>query len=142
MNKLMENLLKKYNVKHKIVTPYHPQTSGQVEVSNRQIKQILEKTVCASRKDWALKVEDALWEYKTTFKTPIWMSPYHLVYGKSCHLPIELEHKALWSTKILNYDLTKAGESRILQLPELEEFRNEAYENAKMYKERINKWHD
>ncbi|XP_050918941.1 uncharacterized protein LOC127136429 [Lathyrus oleraceus] len=71
LNKLMKNLLRKYTVKDKIATPYHPQTSGQVEVSNRQIKQILEKTVIASRKDWSFKLEDALWAYKTVFKTPI-----------------------------------------------------------------------
>ncbi|CAN6576693.1 unnamed protein product [Malus baccata var. baccata] len=87
-NRTIEALLRKYNVNHKVSTPYHPQTNGQAEASNREIKQILEKTIGPTRKDCSSRLEDALWAYRTAYKTPLGMSPFRLIYGKPCHLPV------------------------------------------------------
>nr|GEU43762.1 putative ribonuclease H-like domain-containing protein [Tanacetum cinerariifolium] len=102
----------KYGITHRLSTTYHPQTSGQVEVSNRGLKRILERTVGENRASWSDKLDDALWVFRTTFKTPIGCTPYKLVYRKACHLPIELEHKAYWALKHCNFDLKTAVELR------------------------------
>ena len=80
--------------------------------------------------------------YRTAYKTPIGMSLYKIVFGKPCHLPLELEYKAMWVIKKLNCDFQAAKEKRLLQMNELEELINEAYDNARIYKEKTKRWHD
>ncbi|KAA0035430.1 uncharacterized protein E6C27_scaffold285G00490 [Cucumis melo var. makuwa] len=94
------------------------------EVSNREIKKILEKMVNSSYKDWADHLDSMLWTYHTAYKTPLGMSPYVLVFGKACHLPLEVEHKALRACKKLNFDHNATGEARLLQQNELQEWRS------------------
>ncbi|GJS22578.1 reverse transcriptase domain-containing protein [Tanacetum coccineum] len=118
------------------------QTSGQVEVSNRGIKRILERTIGENRASWSDKLDDALWAFRTAYKTPTGCTPYRLVYGKACHLPIELEHKAFWALKQTNLDLNLAGKNRKSQINELNELRDEAYENSLLYKEKTKRLHD
>jgi hypothetical protein len=102
----------------------------------------LEKTVNRSRSDWPTKINDALWAYRTAFKNPMEMFPYKMVYGKSCHLLVELEHKSRWAVKQLNLEFKTAREKRILDLHLLNEWRNEAYESARLFKEKVKIWHN
>nr|GEU55385.1 reverse transcriptase domain-containing protein [Tanacetum cinerariifolium] len=110
--------------------------------NDARLKRILERTVRENHASWSDKLDDALWAFRTAYKTPIGCTPYKLVYGKSCHLPIELEHKAYWALKHVNFDLKTAGDHQKLQLNELSELRDQAYENSVIYKERTKKLHD
>ena len=107
--------LKKYGVHHRVTTSYHPQANGKVELSNREVKTILKKIIQPDGKDWAHKLPDTLWAYQT----PIGMSTFWLIFGKACHLPVELDHRAYWAIIKLNLSLDEAGKERLLQLQKL-----------------------
>ncbi|GKD43720.1 reverse transcriptase domain-containing protein [Tanacetum coccineum] len=130
-NKIMEITMKRYGVNHRFSTSYHPQTSGQVENTNRSLKRILEKTVKDNPDVWSRKLDDAMWAFLTAYKTHTSTTPYKLIYGKNCHLPFEIEHRAYWALKNCNPDLITVGE-----------LRHQAYENSRLYKARTKVWHD
>jgi hypothetical protein len=94
IDQTFQKALTKFGVDHRIATSYHPQTSSQVETSNKQIKNILQKTMNQMGRSYKSKLSEALWAYRMALKMPISMTPYQLVYGKTCHIPVELEHKA------------------------------------------------
>nr|GEW92768.1 reverse transcriptase domain-containing protein [Tanacetum cinerariifolium] len=141
-NDQFEKVMLKYGVTHRLSTVYHPQTSGQVEALNRGLKCILERTVGKNRVSWSDKLDDALWAFRTAIKTPIGCTPYKLVYEKAYHLPIKLEHMAYWALKHCNFDLKTASDHRKVQMNELNELRDQAYENSLIYKEKTKKIHD
>nr|GFB27408.1 DNA-directed DNA polymerase [Tanacetum cinerariifolium] len=104
-NDQFAKVMQKYGVTHHLATPYQPQTSGQVEVSNCGLKRILERTVGENHASWLDKLDDALWAFRTAYKTQIGCTLYKLDYGKACHLLIKLEHKAYYALKHANFDL-------------------------------------
>ncbi|GJY35314.1 reverse transcriptase domain-containing protein [Tanacetum coccineum] len=141
-NDQFAKVMLKYGFTYRLSTAYHPQTSGQVEVSNYGLKRILERTVGENCASWSDKLDDALWAFRTAFKTPIGCTPYKLVYKKACHLPIELEHKAYWALNHCNFNLKSTGNHQKIQMNELNELWDQAYENSLIYKEKTKKIHD
>ncbi|GJX53724.1 reverse transcriptase domain-containing protein [Tanacetum coccineum] len=115
-NSHLEKDLLRYGVTHRISTAYHPQTNGQIKVTNRAINCILERSVGYNPKDWSEKLNDALWAFRTAYKTLTGCTPFRMVYRKACHLPVEIEHKAYWALKQCNMDLTTAAKNHFMEL--------------------------
>lgn len=128
-------------MRHKVATTYQPKTSGLFKVSNKEVKQILQKIMNATRKDLALKLVKALWAYRTMYKTYIGIYPYQIMFGKACYLPVELEYQAYWAIKNLNLDVELVGRMRIEQIQELDKFKLHEYEKAKLYKKKRRRYH-
>ncbi|XP_071726795.1 uncharacterized protein [Rutidosis leptorrhynchoides] len=116
-------------------TAYHPQTNGQAEVTNRALKRILEHTIGHHGNKWAEKLDDTLWAFRTAYKNLLCTTPYWMTYGKACHLPIELEYKALWTLKTCKLDPLETSRHRKMQMNELAELRDQAYETNYIYNE-------
>ncbi|GJY89248.1 hypothetical protein Tco_0503876 [Tanacetum coccineum] len=119
-----------------------PQNNIQTEVTNRAIKHILERSVGYNPKNWSEKLDDTLWAFRTAYEMPTGCTPFRLVYGKACHLPVKIEHKVYWALKQCNMNLTAAAKNHFMELNELIELRDEEYGNTRIYKERTKKWHD
>jgi transposase InsO family protein len=135
-------ILQKYHIHHRMSTPYHPQSNGQVERTNKVIEAILTKTVKETRKDWSQRLPEALWAYKTTWRNTIGFSPYELVYGKSVVFHVEFEIKTLRTALAINLDLTDAQTTRLQQLNQLDEKRLDAIHQTTMIQQQRTKWHD
>ncbi|GKF40243.1 reverse transcriptase domain-containing protein, partial [Tanacetum coccineum] len=142
-NKIMEKTMKRYGVNHCLSISYHPQTMKRYGVNHcLSTSYHPQTTVNDNPAIWSRKLDDTLWAFLTAYKTPIGTTPYKLIYGKNCHLPFEIKHRAYWTLKNCNPDLIAAGEKRVFQLHELDELRQQAYENSCLYKARTKVWHD
>ncbi|GJY25643.1 reverse transcriptase domain-containing protein [Tanacetum coccineum] len=117
----LATVMLKYGVTHRLSTAYHPQTSGQVEVSNRGLKRILERTVGENRASWSDKLDDAFMGLRTALQnTQIGVHPYNLVYGKACLSTDRVRStKAYWAFKHTNFDVQTASDHRQISMNEL-----------------------
>jgi hypothetical protein len=139
---LIAALVKEYEIRHRKSSPYHPQANGQVEVTNRELENILTKTVALHKRDWATRLPEAVWAYRTTWKTTTGLTPYELVYGKKVVLPIEFEIKTLRTALQLGLSLSDAQKERLAQLHSLDELRQEALLHTELVQNQRALWHD
>ncbi|GKA33615.1 reverse transcriptase domain-containing protein [Tanacetum coccineum] len=141
-NSQLEKALLKYGVTCQISMIYYLKPIDKPRSPSSLLSIILERSVGYNLKDWSEKLNDAFWAFRTAYKTPIGCTPFRMVYGKACHLLVEIKHKAYWALKQCNMDLTAAAKNHFMELNKLMELRDRAYENTQIYKERTKRWHD
>eukprot|EP00253_Pinus_taeda_P028230 PITA_28230 len=141
-SKLVQNIVEQYKIKHRKSTPYHPQVNGQAESTNKVIEAILTKTIQLHRKDWVEKLQEALWAYRTTWRSTRGHTPYELVYGKHVLLQIEFHIQTYKTTVQLDLDLSEAQKQRMGQLNELDEIIQEAFQTTSLVQQQISRWHE
>ena len=129
-SRMMEKLMEEYKIKHRTSTPYHPQANGQVESTNKVIEGIITKTVHLHRRDWAERLPEALWAYRTTWRNTTRHTPYELVYGKEVLIPIEFQVRTFKMALQLGMDLSEAQKHILEPLNELDEIRQEAIQRT------------
>jgi hypothetical protein len=138
----MKELTDKYGIKHCKSSPYHPQANGQVESTNKVLEAILTKTIHLHHKDWADRLPEALWAYRTTWRNTTGHTPYELVFGKQILLPIEFQIHTFRLAAELGLDLSEAQKHRVMQLNELGEMRQDALQRTILVQSQRSKWHD
>ena len=139
---LINELMTQYNIRHQKSNPYHPQDNGQAKVTNQEIENILTKIVHLHQKDWNSRLPEAIWAYRTTWKTTTGFTPFELLYEKVAMLPIEFEYKTLRTTLELSIELLAAQRECLLDLNSLDEMRKAALENTKIIQKQRKQWHD
>jgi hypothetical protein len=138
-SKLMRELTEKYGIKHYKSSPYHPQDNGQVESTNKVMEAILTKNVQLHHWDWADRLPEALWAYRTTWRNTTGHTPYELVYGKQVLIPIEIHVRTFRIAAKLGLNLDEAHKQQALQLNELDEIRKDVIQRTINQR---SKWHD
>jgi len=134
-SRLVEQMMERYKIRHRKSTPYHPQANGQVESTNKVIEGILTKTVHLHRRDWVDRLPEALWAYRTTWRSTTGHTPYELVYGKQVLFPIEFQIQTFKMAVQLGLDLTEAQKHRLEQINELDEIRQDAVQKTSIFQQ-------
>ena len=142
MSHQFEALLRKYHIQHRVASPCHPQTNGQVESTNKVIEAILTKKVKRHHRDWVDRIPESLWAYRTTWHNTTGFSPYDLVYGKSVVFPIEFEINTLKTATEVNLDVTEAQKRRLNKLNKLDENQLAAVDQTLLIQQQRSNWHN